>query len=46
MTDEKKCSSVSLVVVLARPLTRTTCALAAVVDEVEAMGEVVVCRAE
>lgn len=44
-TDEKKCSRVSLVVVDASPLTRTTCALVAVVvDEVEAIGEVVVCR--
>lgn len=35
----------SLVVVVARPLTRTTCALVVLVlDEVEAMGEVVVCR--
>jgi hypothetical protein len=44
-TDEKKCSRMSLVVVVARPLTRTTCALVVLVlDEVEAMGEVVVCR--
>lgn len=45
-TDEKKCSRVSLVVVVARPLTRTTCALVVVVvDElVEARGEVVVCQ--
>lgn len=43
-TDEKKCSSVSLVVVLARPLTRTTCALVVADELVEARGEVVVCR--